>query len=215
LTQLVVVILTAVSLSHPNFVQIHDCPVARTEYDAIEQLEKGYCDRYGYYIPALITYSTWERVAPTHSIGRAIRYNPFLMEATAERNGIDLTPFLDGVALLSCADVGQTVWIKRSGGDWEGPFVVADCIKREHMFAAICYKEELVEVGFRTAERWGMAHMEGEIVVTDRYVEYDVEVYKSPDPPAPTSEPVNYRSWWLENARFTNGKSFSELGFHC
>jgi hypothetical protein len=152
---------------------------------------------------------------PDHAKGVVTWVNPNRMEDTASVNNIDLSPFKDGIALMSCSDVGETVWLKRQSHDWEGPFVVADCANPKHMFAAICYKGEIAELGFKTAVSWGLATYESEKVGIIRHTVDDVEIAKSSDVPSISTEPVDYREWWLSKLKFVNGEVFTDMNFQC
>jgi hypothetical protein len=121
-----------------------------------------YWDR-GYLVPSLISEEVWRTPAPALIIGNATFYSPGLMEAQAPYRGLSLDGYLDGVSLMSPSDIGETVWIWRPGqADWEGPFLNLDCSMRADMYVTVVYNREVVEVGFETAERWGMAHHIGE-----------------------------------------------------
>jgi hypothetical protein len=152
---------------------------------------------------------------PDYAKGVVTWVNPHRMEDTASVNNIDLTPFKDGIALMSCSDVGETVWLRRPEHEWEGPYVVADCANKKHMFAAICYKREIAEVGFNTAVDWGLAYIEDDKVKIVSHTVQDVEVFKSSDFPNPTGEPIDYPSWWLSKLKFVNGEKFEEMDFEC
>lgn len=111
----------------------------------------------GAWVPGYISIEGWYRRAPTYSYGGAVFYAPNLMEATAAYRGYSLDGYVDGVAMMSPADIGRTVWLRRSGGEWEGPFLVVDCARRGDFWPIAVLREEVVEVGFQTAVRWGMA----------------------------------------------------------
>jgi len=93
---------------------------------------------------------------PQWVIGNATYYAPGPMRATAKWRGMDLTSFVDGVSLMSPSDIGDVVWIKPPGRDWEGPYLVVDCAQQNHMYAAVVHKGEVVEVSWYTAQRWGL-----------------------------------------------------------
>lgn len=208
--QLLIAAVLGVSFIFPKTTVAEACISAHTEYDSYEDLVGGYCDRNDHYIYGLITIESWNITLPAYAKGNVVWYSPDLMEATAQAQGIDLSQYVDGVALMSCQDFGQVVWIKRPGYDWEGPFIVVDCAKRQHMFAAIYYNGEIAEVGFKTAERWGMVHIENGERIVSSYVALDVEIYKGSAPPQ-GGDSVDYRNWWLDQVQFTSGKSLGEL----
>lgn len=114
------------------------------------------------WVPGLVSQETRFAELPQVVKGGALFYGPGVMEATAEFYGLDWSEdIVDGVSLLTCAEIGHKVWLKRPGHEWEGPFLVADCSSREDLYAHIFFRREVVEVGFETAERWGMATRKG------------------------------------------------------
>ena len=171
--------------------------------------------KYGYFYPSLITPESAQRKMPDYVKGDVTWVNPHRMEDTAVVNNIDLSPFKDGIALMSCSDIGETVWLKRPDHNWDGPFVVADCANPRHMFAAICYKGEVAELGFKTAVEWGLATYENEKVGIIHHVVLNVEVARSAGAPNTSGAPTDYREWWLSNLTFVNGKAFHDMNFEC
>lgn len=209
-----IVLIVLFSLTLPTQDKKSDCPSPLTDESPSELLIQGYCDQYGYYYPSLITNASARRSLPDLAFGHVTWVNPHIMEATAESNHIRLEGYLDGIALMSCSDIGETVYLKRPDQDWEGPYVVADCANPKHMFAAICYKSEIAELGFETAVRWGLATYENETITVINNAVVDVQVSKS-SPPKDGDSPIDYRAWWLSKLKFKNGEVFSEMGFEC
>jgi len=107
------------------------------------------------WVPGYISIETWFAPAPDHFGGRVVYYAQGIMEATARWRGLSLDGYVDGVALMSPADIGHKVWIKFDGL-WEGPFLVVDCARRGDMYPVIMHREEAVEVGWETAQRWNL-----------------------------------------------------------
>jgi hypothetical protein len=160
-----------------------------------------YWDR-GYLVPGLISQEAWRTPAPRLTIGSATFYSPGLMEAQAPYRGLSLDGFVDGVSLMSPTDIGQTVWIWRPGDGlaWEGPFLNLDCSMRADMYTTVIHIGEVVEVGFETAERWGMARhiAESPHYVADEWRLDDVMVYIGERPPdLHYAMPVDYAAWFL------------------
>lgn len=117
---------------------------------------------HNYWIPGIPTQETQMLMNPPIVRGVAVFYSPNVMEATAKAKELKIEePYLDGVSLLTCGDIGKSVWIKRPKHPWEGPFLVIDCAKRGDLFGVINHKKEVVEVGFKTAQRWGMVILDG------------------------------------------------------
>lgn len=155
-----------------------------------------------YYEQELITVDTWFMPAPKYSYGKAVWYGRGVMEATAEWRRMSLNNYLDGVALMSPADLGKTVWMRRPGHDWEGPYLVVDCAARHDKPRAVIVMEEVVEVGFETAVRWGMVNSDQSEVY--KWMIQDVEVFIDDNKPnSSLHNPVYYPSWWIENAEYT------------
>ena len=151
-----------------------------------------------FWVPGLVSEEKWSLGAPPYSVGRAVWYAEGVMEANMwlrwEWGQLDRYPsdYVDGVALMSPANIGDTVWLRAPGRGWEGPFVVADCAQRDDIYAIVRYRREVVEVGWETKQRWGMTTpLNGvEVVVApDAYGLWRVlETHY---------EPVDYREWWL------------------
>jgi len=159
-----------------------------------------YWDR-GYLVPSLISEETWRTPAPRLIIGSATFYSPGLMEVQAPYRGLSMDGYIDGVSLMSPSDIGETVWIWRVGDtDWEGPFLNLDCSMRADMYVTVVYNREVVEVGFETAERWGMAHhiAEPPYYVADDWRLDGIMVYIGETPPdLRYAMPVDYAAWFL------------------
>ncbi|MCW7071932.1 MAG: hypothetical protein OCU12_06380 [Methanophagales archaeon] len=87
----------------------------------------------------------------------AAYYAPGVMESVAERRGLSLEGYVDGVAIIS----DDPLWLGREvfivyDGRAEGPFLVVD-IAWKHDLPKLRSYNEGIEVGYRTAERWGRA----------------------------------------------------------
>jgi hypothetical protein len=167
----------------------------------IEPIEGGYPGLDGW-IPGWITWQTWFTSAPQHSIGNSVYYAPGVMEATAEYRELDLEGFLDGVSLMSPADIGKTVWIKHPEHGWEGPFLSVDCAQQNDMYNAVVYRGEVIEVGFVTAEKWGMV-IQGMWKWEPVSWRLDgVEVFIGEELPDELDEPIDYLDWFLDLVEF-------------
>lgn len=156
-------------------------------------LLNGYFWR-GHWVPGMITVETHFTPAPQFISGAAVYYASGIMEATARYRGLDLSGYVDGAAMMSCADIGQEIWIHRLFW-WEGPFLVVDCAEQDDMWPIIVYRNEVVEVGWKTAVRWGM-------IKRNEYTE-PVFVWKGRKPPLfPKQEFISYKEWFLENVEY-------------
>jgi hypothetical protein len=149
------------------------------------------------WVPFMISEETWRTPAPIYSSGRAVWYAEGIMEANEwlrwEWGQIPAPPsdYLDGVALMSPADIGKTAWLRGPLG-WEGPFIVVDCAQWDDMYWIVKYRQEVVEVGWETRQRWGM------LTPLD-----NVEVVVAPDAfgmwrVLETHEAIDYPAWWLD-----------------
>lgn len=158
----------------------------------------AYEDR-GYCVPGYISNEAWWTPAPQHSYGKAVWYAPYLMNATAEWRGMSLDGFLGGVAMMSPADMGEVVWLKRPGLNWEGPYLVVDVSSRIHIWTTITKIEEIIEVDFDTAVRWGMIDSNKLSWTINEYMIRDVEVYKGLHPPFESSIAIDYVEWFKQD----------------
>jgi len=68
---------------------------------------------------------------------------------------------VDNIVLPFCSEIGNYVWAKREGRDWEGPFRVIDCAARYDIYNVVVNRNEVAEVLFKTAEKWHMIVVNG------------------------------------------------------
>ena len=137
--------------------------------------------------------------APKMSFGNVVWYAQGVMEATAQWRHLDLSDYVDGIAMISPADIGKTVWLKRPGHNWDGPFLSVDAARRGDMPNVILRNGEVAEVGYQTAVRWGMVN--GTTVKIWRYE--NVIAYIGDEPPKRYITPVDYAEWWDSVATYT------------
>lgn len=160
-----------------------------------------------WWVPGMIDVESWYRQQPPWAVGRAVYYSPGVMEATAAYRELSLEEYQDGVALIPCSEIGETVWLRRPGKPWEGPYLVVDCARRGDAWPIFHYRHEVVEVGWRTWVRWGEAGpLDG------------VEVLKwDPARWPPEGEPIDAAAWWLERATFGTERERKplDLGGRC
>jgi len=160
------------------------------------------------WIPGMPSFASQFMVAPDLFMGDVWPYGPGVMEGTAEYNGLSLDNVVDGVALMTCADHGGLVWLKRPRYEWEGPFKVVDCARRNDIYNTTVHRDEAVEVGFETAVRWGMSTKPE--LINGEWVQYwtqgivhDVIVSKiPPDQLSGDEEIVDYSEWFLDRVTF-------------
>lgn len=121
----------------------------------------GY-DYYGEgWVPGLVTFDTQFMRLPPVTIGSAVFYAPDVMRAQVEYRGLSMDGMVGAVAVPFCSEIGHVVWLQRPGHDWEGPFIVADCSRRNDLYGHIEFRDQVVEVDFDTAVAWGMARYGG------------------------------------------------------
>jgi hypothetical protein len=145
----------------------------------------------------LITLLQWMTPAPVYSYGGAVWYAPGVMEANCEYRGFDMEGYVDGVALMSPSDLGKSVWLRRGGHEWEGPYRVCDCGTRGQVYEMVTVRGEVVEVGWRTASGWGMGPHDGGWKQT-------VEIFVGRVKPGAWVDwmtPVDYAQWFKEEYR--------------
>lgn len=143
----------------------------------------GFINDVGVCVPGILTKGAWLTKSPSRFWGTGDTYAPGLMEYVCDGrcNG-----YKDGVALMSCGDVGRTAWLKRPDKKWDGPFLVVDCSHKRHLWMNVNVGL-VVEWGYKTTERWGQAVVPGIIVHLG-------------SKPNDNSRGWYYRTWWIENA---------------
>ncbi len=132
---------TATSPSEPS-----DRPAAPAETEAefaVEELEPAY----------------WA-ASPLPISGLAMYYNPGVMERVLafrrQAGHVTECPECIGyAAMLRAGDLDRRVWLKRPGHLEEGPFWVIDVAATKHI-AYLLQRGWVVDVDYRTAQRWGM-----------------------------------------------------------
>lgn len=133
-------------------------------------------------IPRLVSPSVPTPQIQLLNEGWSVHYDPQVMEQVVEvrqRGGVNvaLPPFdpeaYEGyVARPDCNEVGQEVWLDFGQG-WVGPFLVADCARvedRPHIEA----RGIVVELGYPSAKRFGVARTGGLYVRVGQQVDSDL-----------------------------------------
>lgn len=167
----------------------------------------GFIDDWGFCTPGLVTTDVWFTKSPKYVYGNAVVYSPGMMRATATWRRMNKVaysePYLGGVATPSPADIGETVWLRRQGKEWEGPYLVVDCSRRADMYTHIAINRQVVEIDFDIAVSWGLAYYTQKSWVIDKAVESSVEVFYGKNKPSEKiryiSEPIFFPKYWLEN----------------
>ena len=182
--------------SNPSRGNLDACSIEQFNPECNDNnLFNGYHWRGEGWVPGMITRGTHLLQAPPYTKGWAVYYAKGVMEATARYWGYDLSGYVDGVAMMSCADIGQTIWIHRLfAEDWEGPFLVVDCAELDDMYPIVMFRGEVIEVGFETAKRWGILD------------DWKTAVYVLKSRFRPPKEfdqlPISYPDWFKETVRF-------------
>lgn len=178
----------------------------------------GFIDDWGYCVPGLVTNETWFTRSPQYVYGSAVWYAPGMMEATARWRSPEMYKlayrsgqYKGGVAVPSPANIGDTVWIRRAGGDWDGPYLVVDCSRRADMFSQIMYNQQVVEVDFNTAVAWGLAEGDWQDWKMIKGKEETVELWYGTERPRDYQHyiepPIFFARYWIEQvAKFQSGK---------
>lgn len=202
---IILLALVLATVTPVNAEDTQDCVTGPQSEVDLSQLINGYCQEQGLWVPGLVNWAPWASPMPQSSIGDVTWYAQGVMEANAELKGVDMSQFVDGIAVMQCGSDGQTAWLKRPGLPWEGPFIILDCAARHHIFAYIYYVGMVAEVGHQTALSWGLLDGENPI-----YQVEDVELFIGAAPPAQTI-PVDYRTWWLDNVTFAGGYTHPQI----
>lgn len=116
---------------------------------------------YEQWVPGMVSYDTQFMRLPPVSMGNAVFYAPEVMQANVEYRGLSMDGMVGAVSAEFCSEIGHKVWLQRPGEPWEGPFIVADCSRRNDLYGHIVYFDQVVEVDFDTAVRWGLARYGG------------------------------------------------------
>ena len=124
--------------------------------------DSGMCWKEKYnWNPGVPTYATQFLKMPDLVIGQA--WGGSSMEGCARAKAVSLTHVEDGVAVPFCSEIGNHVWIKRpyiptiaGTGEWEGPFAVVDCAGQMDLYNVVVHRQEIVEIGVKTAIKWDM-----------------------------------------------------------
>jgi len=107
----------------------------------------------------VVSIQTWMTPVPAHSSGWLVYYGPrYLVKANAEYRGYDLSPYWKecGVAVMSPADLGKTVWFRRHPGQrWVGPCLAVDVSKRSEFYWNVLEQGKVAEVSTEVRKALG------------------------------------------------------------
>ena len=206
-------------------------PIPETDDD--RNAYNGYLWNNEGWVPGLISFETQFLRMPDVFIGSAVFYAPDVMRANAEYRELSLDGVVGAVAIQSCSEIGHKVWLQRPGYDWEGPFLVVDCSRRNDLYGQIMFRDQAVEVDFDTAVRWRMARYGGQqndgrwSTLTERMNNVIISKY---DPILFNGNIVDLSVWFLKHVTYAkitenayqienyvppgyNGMGWGELGF--
>ncbi len=154
-----------------------------------EAIENGYIQgswARDFCVPGLITRESYWHTHPPDFYGLMSSYAAGVMEAQLAHRGIKESSYKDGIAIMSCAYIGHTAWLRRPGFGWDGPIVIVDCSQKNHMYYHYVGMGLVVEVGYKTVERWGAKVLQR------------VDVHIGPGPPGGFAG-VYLPEWWVVN----------------
>lgn len=162
-------------------------------------LRDGYCFA-GFWIPGTVNVRSYTP-GTTHFTTRALWQNPDVMRHSAAYNNIDLTPYIDGIALVPCGLVGAKAYIRHPDETTWTPTIVADCAHPLHAYYHTVYLESGLELGYDLAQHYGLTEHRNE---DGGWGIYGFEVCVTDHNPTANcaGEPMDYRAWFLNNVRF-------------
>lgn len=107
----------------------------------------------------------------------------YVLKASAEYRGWDVSPYKDIISGMSPSDLGKVAWVRLEDGTYYGPLLVGDSGARHDFYKLVYVNHEIAEIGNRLRELMGFTYSEwGEVVV-------------SLCPPASDSIPVRYQPY--------------------
>lgn len=134
----------------------------------------------------MITRSAQWYIPPNDYWGLMSSYAEGVMERMCAANG-PCDGYRGGIAVPSCALVGQTAWLRPTGRGWSGPFLIVDCSQRNHAYWHHTVLGLAAEIGYTVTKDWGM-------VISDR-----VDVHVGAGKPNGWSG-VYLPYWWVRYA---------------
>lgn len=145
----------------------------------------GFIDELGNCVPGIVTDEAWLAQAPSTFWGLGDTYAPGMMEWICEKHN-GCKGYLDGIALMTCGDIGKSAWLMRPGFRWSGPYLVVDCSHKRHLWHNVD-SGLVVEWGYKTTERWGTPVVQG------------IAVHIGSKPVKGEGRGIYFRNWWMEH----------------
>jgi len=121
----------------------------------------------GIVLTTVVAIATWMTPMPKQANGLLVLYGPpSLAQINAEFHGYDLKDYACGLSLMSPADLGKVVWVRKKDGKWFGPCLSIDTARRQDFWDYVYNKHEVAEVDSRAADALGFDHgIKGEVYV--------------------------------------------------
>ena len=151
----------------------------------------------GFCSPGVVSFDFWHNTpSPRYSIGLLTYYADGVMDRVLVNRGMTLPDGYKGaVAMPMCDDVGETVWLRRPGESFDGPFLVADCSARLHLYYSITQLGMVAEVDWETSRRYNMQGGMSGVGVC--------KTTSNPGSKCPSGTGRSLRTWFFNNALFT------------
>lgn len=108
----------------------------------------------GHCVPGVISFASWMLRYPKHTIGVATYYAPGVMEVVLENRGLSIDGHKGALVFLSCAHIGESAWIRRPGMNWEGSWLIVDCVQPYHFWANAVGNHLFIEVDYDVWQEW-------------------------------------------------------------
>jgi len=162
----------------------------------------GYYNEFGNWIPGVVKAESQFLVMPDLVMGDAWGYG-----VGRGIHSFDMRGTIDGIIVPFCSEIGNYVWVKREGYEWEGAFRVVDCAARYDIYNVIVHRQEVVEVKQATAIAWNMWVNYGDYWGWNMRKVENVLVSKiNPDCLPDDLEPVVLSEWFKDNVSFWETK---------
>lgn len=105
-------------------------------------------------VPGVIALESWMLRYPKHTIGVVTYYAPGVMETVMANRKLELGRHKGALVVLSCAHIGESAWIRRPGLDWEGSWLIVDCVQPYDMWVATVSNHLFIEVDYDVWVDW-------------------------------------------------------------
>jgi hypothetical protein len=113
----------------------------------------GYYNEFGKWIPGVVKAESQFLIMPDLVIGEAWGGGGKGIHSFGDYGTVD------NIVIPFCSEIGNYVWAKREGHEWEGPFRVIDCAARYDIYNVVVNRHEVAEILFKTAVKWNMIEL--------------------------------------------------------